>query len=141
METDRIEPTQPAASESTPAASHSDPPEAKAEHVPQLRLNWKSGLVLAVVIATVVIAVCLIRSSHAATNTDAAGSGDVTVAVAKVNRENLSSELPRYGEFRPYVEVPSCMPRRRVTWSQMNVDFGDKVSRRASCWPRLKFRN
>lgn len=49
-----------------------------------------------------------------------------SVAVAKVVRQNISSEVPIPAEFRPYVESElHAMVTGYVT--QMNVDFGDKV--------------
>jgi RND family efflux transporter MFP subunit len=50
----------------------------------------------------------------------------VTVAVAKVTRQNVYDEVPIPAEFRPYVESElHAMVTGYV--SQMNVDFGDKV--------------
>lgn len=55
-------------------------------------------------------------------------SGEVvpSVAVARVTRQDLSSEVPIPAEFRPYVEAElHAMVSGYV--SEMNVDFGDKV--------------
>jgi len=50
----------------------------------------------------------------------------VTVAAAKVTRQNVYDEVPIPAEFRPYVESElHAMVTGYV--SQMNVDFGDKV--------------
>jgi RND family efflux transporter MFP subunit len=50
----------------------------------------------------------------------------VTVAVAKVTRQNVYDEVPIPAEFRPYVESElHAMVTGYV--SKMNVDFGDKV--------------
>jgi RND family efflux transporter MFP subunit len=50
----------------------------------------------------------------------------VTVAAAKVTRQDVYDELPIPAEFRPYVESElHAMVTGYV--SQMNVDFGDKV--------------
>jgi RND family efflux transporter MFP subunit len=49
-----------------------------------------------------------------------------SVAVARVTRQDLSSEVPIPAEFRPYVEAElHAMVSGYV--SRMNVDFGDKV--------------
>ena len=49
-----------------------------------------------------------------------------TVAVAKVDREDLFKELPMAAEFRPYVEV-QLHAKVSGYLQQINVDFGDKV--------------
>jgi len=49
-----------------------------------------------------------------------------TVAVAKVDREDLYNEVTIAAEFRPYVEV-SLNAKVSGYVDKMNVDFGDKV--------------
>jgi RND family efflux transporter MFP subunit len=56
----------------------------------------------------------------------AAAEPPVTVAVAKVGREDLFTELTRAAEFRPYLEV-ELHAKVSGYLNQMNVDFGDKV--------------
>ena len=60
--------------------------------------------------------------------THAAATPDTltTIAVARVDREDLSMELTRDAEFRPYVEV-ELHAKVSGYVDQMNVDFGDKV--------------
>jgi len=49
-----------------------------------------------------------------------------TAGVAKVTREDLSTEVTIDAEFRPYVEV--ALPAKVTGYiGKMNVDFGDKV--------------
>ena len=49
-----------------------------------------------------------------------------TVAVAKVDREDLYKEVPLYAEFRPYLEV-ELHAKVSGYLQRINVDFGDKV--------------
>src|SRR6202044_3608427 len=49
-----------------------------------------------------------------------------TVAVAKVEREDLYNEVTIPAEFRPYLEV-ELKPKVSGYVDKMNVDFGDKV--------------
>jgi RND family efflux transporter MFP subunit len=49
-----------------------------------------------------------------------------TVAVAKVDREDLFKEVPLYAEFRPYLEV-ELHAKVSGYLQTINVDFGDKV--------------
>jgi RND family efflux transporter MFP subunit len=84
-------------------------------------LNWKVLLAAAVVI--VVLFVLKGRRIDAHPPTDSAA---VTVAVAKVTREDLFNEVPIPAEFRPYVEV-ELHAKVSGYVDKMNVDFGDKV--------------
>lgn len=58
------------------------------------------------------------------------GSADIssvpTVAVVKVDRENLAQEVTIPAEFRPYVEV-ELHPEVSGYVKEMKVDFGDRV--------------
>src|ERR1700722_6065132 len=64
-------------------------------------LDWRGALVLGIA-AVILFVVSFWRGNpHAAANADAL----TTVAVAKVDREDLFTELTRDAEFRPYVEV------------------------------------
>jgi RND family efflux transporter MFP subunit len=85
-------------------------------------LDWR--VALAVVIAVVVLFVVTFwkGNTRAAANPDAL----TTVAVAKVDREDLFTELTRDAEFRPYAEV-ELHAKVSGYVDQMNVDFGDKV--------------
>jgi RND family efflux transporter MFP subunit len=55
-----------------------------------------------------------------------AGTTIPTVAVAKVDREDLYKEVPLYAEFRPYLEV-ELHAKVSGYLQTINVDFGDKV--------------
>jgi RND family efflux transporter MFP subunit len=55
-----------------------------------------------------------------------AGPTIPTVAVAKVDREDLYKEVPLYAEFRPYLEV-ELHAKVSGYLQTINVDFGDKV--------------
>jgi RND family efflux transporter MFP subunit len=85
-------------------------------------LNWKIGLLMGAVVVILAVVIFWRGSSHAAINPDA----PATVAVAKVGREDLFTELTRDAEFRPYVEV-ELHAKVSGYVDQMNVDFGDKV--------------
>jgi RND family efflux transporter MFP subunit len=86
------------------------------------RLGWRTGLALAAVIVVLTIAFLWRGSSRAATGSDDA----VTVAVARVGREDLFKELTIPAEFRPYLEVElHAKVSGYLDW--MNVDIGDKV--------------
>jgi RND family efflux transporter MFP subunit len=86
------------------------------------RLNAKAFLAAGIV--AVVLAGVWFWKKHAV----AAASPEipVTVAVAKVDREDLFNELTRAAEFRPYLEV-ELHAKVSGYVNQMNVDFGDKV--------------
>ena len=62
-----------------------------------------------------------------------------TVAVAKVEREDLYNEVTIAAEFRPYVEV-TLNAKVSGYVDKMNVDFGDKV-KAGQLWRRWKSRN
>jgi RND family efflux transporter MFP subunit len=107
METEKANPTQPG-------------PDGKAKR-PRW-LDWRAGLVL-IIAVVVLMAVSLWKNkTHATATPDAL----TTVAVAKVDREDLFTELTRDAEFRPYAEV-ELHAKVSGYVDQMNVDFGDKV--------------
>jgi RND family efflux transporter MFP subunit len=83
---------------------------------------WLALAILAVVLIVAGIWKNLASSNAQATKTEA----PVIVAVAKVDREDLSRELVRYAEFRPYLET-ELHAKVSGYLTQINVDFGDKV--------------
>jgi RND family efflux transporter MFP subunit len=106
MEIDPIEPAVPAAR----------PPQAKSRF-----LSWKWLLVPA---AVIIGAVAL---EYPRGNTRAAQpASPVTVAVAKVTREDLARTVKISAEFRPYQEV-ELHAKVSGYLSRINVDFGDQV--------------
>ncbi|MGA3172046.1 MAG: efflux RND transporter periplasmic adaptor subunit [Chthoniobacteraceae bacterium] len=82
-------------------------------------------LVLFALIIVGTAAVFMVLKSRG-TNLQAASEPVVTVAAARVTRQDVYDEVPIPAEFRPYVESEL---HAIVTGyvSQMNVDFGDKV--------------
>jgi RND family efflux transporter MFP subunit len=86
-------------------------------------VNWKN-----VLIAVVVVVVLLIVASHWRSHADVSSepAAPVTVAVAKVTREDLFNEMEVPAEFRPYVEV-ELHAKVSGYLEKINVDFGDKV--------------
>jgi RND family efflux transporter MFP subunit len=86
--------------------------------------NWKTLLVLGVIMVVLVIAGFWKVESTAALNT--ASTTPVTVAAAQVTREDLFNEVEIPAEFRPYVEV-ELHAKVSGYLDKMNVDFGDKV--------------
>jgi multidrug efflux pump subunit AcrA (membrane-fusion protein) len=116
METERPEPNQPADA----GANRKPATDGKAKR-PRW-LNWRTGLVL-IIVAVILSVACFWKgTSPAAANPDAL----TTVAVAKVDREDLFTQLTRDAEFRPYVEV-ELHAKISGYVDQINVDFGDKV--------------
>ncbi len=85
-------------------------------------LDWRAGLTVVMVVVVVIVASFWKNKTHAAAGPDAL----TTVAVAKVDREDLFTELTRDAEFRPYAEV-ELHAKVSGYVDQMNVDFGDKV--------------
>jgi RND family efflux transporter MFP subunit len=85
-------------------------------------LDWRPGLALIIVVVALMAVHFWKSKTHASANPDAL----TTVAVAKVDREDLFTELTRDAEFRPYVEV-ELHAKVSGYVDQMNVDFGDKV--------------
>jgi RND family efflux transporter MFP subunit len=63
---------------------------------------------------------------HVAASREPAMRSEPTVAVAKVDREDLYREVTIPAEFRPYVEV-ELHAKVSGYVDQMNVDFGDRV--------------
>jgi RND family efflux transporter MFP subunit len=93
------------------------PPKAKSPW----RLNWKWLLIVAAVIIGV------IALEYPRGNTRAApAEGPVTVAVAKVTREDLARTVKISAEFRPYLEV-ELHAKVSGYLKRINVDFGDRV--------------
>lgn len=80
-----------------------------------------------VIVAVVIVAIVFFRRGNAPSvnaMTDAANAP--TVAVAKVDREDLFKEVTWPAEFRPYAEV-ELHAKVSGYLNQINVDFGDKV--------------
>ena len=84
-------------------------------------LYWKTLLILGAAMAAVLVLKGWRSDAHL---TDT--SAPITVAVAKVTREDLFNEVTIPAEFRPYVEV-ELHAKVAGYVDQMNVDFGDKV--------------
>ena len=85
---------------------------------------WRYG---AVAVAAVALAAWwFARSQPAGAGAAFPPAAMPTVAVAKVDREDLFKELPMAAEFRPYVEV-QLHAKVSGYLQQINVDFGDKV--------------
>jgi RND family efflux transporter MFP subunit len=84
-------------------------------------LNWKTITVLAVVVLLIILGTW---KSHPRSVAESAGP--ITVAAAKVTREDLFNEMLIPAEFRPYVEV-ELHAKVSGYVDKMNVDFGDKV--------------
>ncbi len=87
------------------------------------RLLWLA--VAVVILAAVIFLAARSPRSHAHTATGDV-SGPVTVAVVKVEREDLFKEKPLPAEFRPYAEV-ELHAKVSGYVDRLNVDFGDKV--------------
>jgi RND family efflux transporter MFP subunit len=68
----------------------------------------------------------LYSRQHAGTKPDPSDIQTPTVAVAKVDREDLYNEVTIAAEFRPFVEV-ELNAKVSGYVDKMNVDFGDKV--------------
>jgi RND family efflux transporter MFP subunit len=80
--------------------------------------------IIVVIIVAVVAAVLLSSRGNARVNSEP--TGPVTVAVVKVEREDLFKEKPLPAEFRPFAEV-ELHAKVSGYVDKMNVDFGDKV--------------
>lgn len=93
------------------------------------RLRAHPTLWLAIIMAAVVVAagsLWLVRRVEAEASRETASRSALTVAVAKVDREDLYREVTIPAEFRPYVEV-ELHAKVSGYVDQMNVDFGDRV--------------
>ena len=90
------------------------------------RSGQKTKLLLLFVLLIVGMAVAIIVLKTRGISLQPGAQPIVTVAAAKVTRQNVYDEVPIPAEFRPYVESElHAMVTGYV--SQMNVDFGDKV--------------
>jgi len=87
------------------------------------RFGWSALLVLAAVAAGLIVAWSWHPTAQAQSDTTATTS---TVAVVKVDREDLFKELTIPAEFRPYNEV-DLHAKVSGYVQRMNVDIGDKV--------------
>ncbi len=83
------------------------------------------SLIILVAAAAIAGAVFAVRGFRKEIKTEEGGHL-FSVAVAKAAREDLSSELMCYAEFRPYLEV-DLHAKVSGYVDKMNVDFGDKV--------------
>ena len=122
METEQPGINQPAAAGASrePLTASRPGPDSKAKR--SRWLDWRVALVLVMAVVILFAVTFWKGNTHAAANPDAL----TTVAVAKVDREDLFTELTRDAEFRPYVEV-ELHAKVSGYVDQMNVDFGDKV--------------
>ncbi|MGD0613881.1 MAG: efflux RND transporter periplasmic adaptor subunit [Verrucomicrobiota bacterium] len=91
----------------------------------RLRWTWSALAVLGVAAA-----VFLLRPGQdkARASADAQPAALPSVAVARVDREDVSKEVTIPAEFRPYVEVEYHAKVSGYV-DRMNVDFGDEVKR------------
>ena len=102
------------------------PPPARVP-VPAPRSRRKSSLLLLIVALLAVGAAAFFAFRFATTQPPPSAQPTPSVAVARVVRQDLSSEIPIPAEFRPYVESElHAMVTGYV--ARMNVDFGDKVT-------------
>ncbi len=85
-------------------------------------LNWK--ILLSVAVVAILLFILKGRQTDAHPSADNAAA--ITVAVAKVTREDLFNEIPIPAEFRPYAEV-ELHAKVSGYVDRINVDFGDKV--------------
>jgi RND family efflux transporter MFP subunit len=95
------------------------------------RLNWSKTMTLSegiLLIITFASSAALLTSCGRETRVEAsADSGDVpTVAVVKVTRTNLSSDLVLTAEFTPFQEI-DVMAKVSGYIRKINVDIGDRV--------------
>ncbi len=114
MDTEKIQPPAPAGPDIVSAA----PPEPRRRWF----LNWKVLSAPCLVIAGVIALESLRGNSPAA----AAASAPMSVAVAKVVREDLAQDVDFDAEFRPYQEIDLHAKVAGFVQS-INVDIGDQV--------------
>ncbi len=123
METNDPEPASAAPGESQPE-SPAQPAAAANRRKPEWPrlLNWKILLSLGAVMAGLVV----FNSLRARANLTAETAGAVTVAVARVTRENMVQEQDFEAEFRPYQEID--LHAKVAGFVQtIKVDIGDQV--------------
>jgi len=86
----------------------------------------KVRLLSAVGVASVVVVVLILTSKPGRATVSGNISSAPSVAVVKVTREDLASEMKIPAEFRPYTEV-ELHAKVSGYLQQINVDFGDQV--------------
>jgi len=90
------------------------------------RPNWKVRLLILFVLLIAGAGAVFMAMKSTGINLAPGSQTPVTVAAAKVARQDIYDEVPIPAEFRPYVESElHAMVTGYV--SRMNVDFGDKV--------------
>ena len=89
----------------------------------KIRRHWKMSA-LGVMALVVVVLVLASKTGKATMNADAPTVP--SVAVVKVTREDLATEMKIPAEFRPYAEV-ELHAKVSGYLQQINVDFGDQV--------------
>jgi RND family efflux transporter MFP subunit len=92
---------------------------------PRSPFNPRWMIALAVVVAALA-ALWLVHRAHAEADDESAAPALPTVAVAKVDREDLYRKVTIPAEFRPYEEV-ELHAKVSGYVSEMKVDFGDRV--------------
>ena len=102
-----------------------NPPEAQSKEQPQSSLNTR-WIVALVVIVAVLATLWLVHRAHAGLGNGSEAPMTPTVAVARVDREDLYREVTIPAEFRAYEEV-ELHAKVSGYVSQMKVDFGDQV--------------
>ena len=100
----------------------STPPPARDATGPASARNGKTILIAAIIVIAVIAFIIWHRAARPAEE----AARVVTVAVAKVTREDLFNDVTVPAEFRPYVEV-ELHAKVSGYVEKMNVDFGDKV--------------
>ncbi len=91
--------------------------------VPPLWQRREAWMAMVALMAIVILCFFLLGRSR---EDGKSGPTIPTVAVAKVDREDLYKEVPLYAEFRPYLEV-ELHAKVSGYLQTINVDFGDKV--------------
>lgn len=102
-----------------------NPAETQTTEQPRSPLNPRWILAGGVIVAALA-ALWLVHRAYAEADNAGAAPAPPTVAVAKVDREDLYREVTIPAEFRPYEEV-ELHAKVSGYVSQMNVDFGDRV--------------
>ncbi len=99
--------------------------DAQPKEQPQSSLNTR-WIVALVVIVAALATLWLVHRAHAGLGNGSEAPVTPTVAVAKVDREDLYRQVTIPAEFRPYAEV-ELHAKVSGYVSQIKVDFGDQV--------------
>lgn len=130
MSTELPQPPTPASPAPPPPPHPAEPQSAPSPAVQQREkvrprwLDWRIGTVLA--LALVSIPIWRAVTTHAKAHNYPLFANPQTVAVARVDREDLCNEVTMYAEFRPYTQV-ELHAKVSGYLQEINVDIGDKV--------------